>query len=402
MRGGLNVANNVLLAVGLMALSGCFVWLQTSTSYGEASQRRRLNLQLSSVDSASNNIVYKKHTFKIMQLADLHLGEASDTTWGPKQDENTFAALDSVIEAEQPDLIVLSGDQLTANDMDVNASAYMHSLCQHLKQYNIPWAQIFGNHDDAPLEQNDEDGNIIRTNVTKTSREDLYHVDHSFAPLSLTQLGPKDLFGTSNYMLNVYDPDNNNQVALQLLMLDTGGGALPKQLEANQIEWFKSQRQQSSTGKLPPVVAFQHIPTQEFVHNDNTCEGMEEDGVETIDRDPKIVEALLQDGNVHFLAVGHMHGNDYCCSYGSSQLHVCFGRHSGYGGYGRWKRGARVYELHFSSTTVSGVGGAPADDVVTDMQWKSWVRMESGYIYNEYSPYGDLIEEEVEDEEDNE
>ena len=321
------------------------------------------------------------------------MGEASDTKWGPKQDENTFAALDSVIEAEQPDLIVLSGDQLTANNIDVNASAYMHNLCQHLKQYNIPWAQIFGNHDDAPLEREDEDGNIIRTNQTKTSREDLYHVDHSFAPLSLTKLGPKNLFGTSNYVLDVYNPDNN-QVALQLLMLDTGGGTLPKQLKTNQVQWFQSLRQQRSPAAAqlpPPMVAFQHIPTKEFVHNDDVCEGMEEDGVDTIDRDPGIVEALEQDGDVHFLAVGHMHGNDYCCSYGSSKFHVCFGRHSGYGGYGRWKRGARVYELHFNSNT--------ADNAVTGMQWKSWVRMESGYIYDEYSPYGDLIEEEAEEEE---
>ena len=405
MRPLLKATDKLLLAICLMALSASFVWLQQSTSYGEATQRRRLNLQLSQESSETSN--NQKHTFKILQLADLHMGEASDTDWGPEQDENTFAVLESVIPAEKPDLIVLSGDQLTANNIDVNATAYLNKLCQHLKQYNIPWAMIFGNHDDAPLEKTDKDGNVIRTNQTKTSREDLYHVDHSFAPLSLTQLGPKNLFGTSNYMLDVYDAENNNQVALQLLMLDTGGGTLPKQLEANQVEWFQSQRHGSANQKIP-VVAFQHIPTQEFTHNDDTCEGMQDDGVEPIDRDPCIVEALHQDGNVHFLTVGHMHGNDYCCSYGgssgeSSKMHVCFGRHSGYGGYGRWSRGARVYEMHFISSAVSGVGDADdEDDVLTAVRWKSWVRMEWGDVEDEYSPYGDMVEEEEEDEEDNE
>ena len=51
-----------------------------------------------------------------------------------------------------------------------------------------------------------------------------------------------------------------------------------------------------------------------------------------------------------------------------------------------------MYELHFNSNT--------ADNAVTGMQWKSWVRMESGYIYDEYSPYGDLIEEEAEGDDD--
>ena len=54
--------------------------------------------------------------------------------------------------------------------------------------------------------------------------------------------------------------------------------------------------------------------------------------------------------DVRFLAVGHDHGNGYCCQHVDSEVHVCFGRHSGYGGYSHknWSRGARVYELKFS------------------------------------------------------
>jgi hypothetical protein len=53
-------------------------------------------------------------TFTILQIADIHLGEASNTDWGHEQDRETYAALNtflSIIETP-PDLIVLSGDQI--------------------------------------------------------------------------------------------------------------------------------------------------------------------------------------------------------------------------------------------------------------------------------------------------
>jgi hypothetical protein len=88
------------------------------------------------------------------------------------------------------------------------------------------------------------------------------------------------------------------------------------------------------------------------------------------------LNALAESGRVSFLAVGHNHGNDYCCPYSNSSdttLHVCFGRHSGYGGYGNWERGSRVYELTISRDQSDS----------TAMQWKSWVRLESGEIVDE-------------------
>jgi hypothetical protein len=44
-----------------------------------------------------------------------------------------------------------------------------------------------------------------------------------------------------------------------------------------------------------------------------------------------------------FLSSGHVHGNDYCCLL--QHLSICFGKHSGYGGYGMWDKGVRMFEL---------------------------------------------------------
>lgn len=380
----------LLFALCLSALLASIVWLQAGRiPGGEEFQGRRLELQLSS----------GPHTLKIMQLTDMHFGEDSWTDWGPRQDANTFKVLESIIPEEKPDLIVLSGDQLTANNIDKNATDVYRNVCKHLAKYKTPWAMIFGNHDDAPLEKPGEEEGTLLVTPAKTSREQLYEVDHSFAPLSLTEKGPTSLFGTSNYILNVDAPGGGKEVGLQLLFLDTGGGSLPKQLESNQVNWFHQHRK-----KDIPMIAFQHIPTKEFVHDGDRCEGLHDEDVDHIVKDPKMVDVLAKDGNVQFLAVGHNHGNDYCCSY--KDMHLCYGRRTGYGGYGTWERGARVYEIEIQpdrgekkkeqeEKKEKGTDAEVDEDTDEDkeedkappVKWKSWVRLESGDIKEEYNPF---------------
>jgi hypothetical protein len=44
-----------------------------------------------------------------MCIADIHLGEAQDTDWGPQQDWKTWNLLDKILlKWKHPDLIVLS------------------------------------------------------------------------------------------------------------------------------------------------------------------------------------------------------------------------------------------------------------------------------------------------------
>lgn len=323
------------------------------------------------------------YSFKIMQIADIHLGENSWTDWGPEQDIKTFHVLDSVILAEQPDLIVLSGDQLTANNVDENATAYYRTLGEKLSYYGIPWALIFGNHDDAPLERGGPNNTIYKF-PAKTSRQQLLAVDQEFQ-LSLTQ-STSGIFGSSNYVLNLHYPsawfkDAKKQVAVQLFFLDSGGGSLVAQLEQSQIDWFHQQHRPD----LPGAVVFQHIPATQFVYDGRTCHGLHVDAVDPIvnDPDPGIVQTLQNAKNVRFLAVGHNHGNDYCCSTKNStpgnttnNLHLCFGRHSGYGGYGSWDRGVRMYHFHLKGTNPETVS----------FEWRSWVRMENQTIIDPYDP----------------
>jgi DNA repair exonuclease SbcCD nuclease subunit len=304
--------------------------------------------------------------FKILQITDIHLGENEQSLWGPEQDRKTWIVLDKVLTMETPDLIVLSGDQLTGNNCKENATSYYRMLGEFLSAYDTPWAMIFGNHDDQAYE-------IYGTHQTipaKYSRRDLLEIDQSF-PLSLSEGGPLEVTGTTNYVLDVNLEDT---AAAQIFFLDSGGGSYPKTIDDSQIQWFQEQASKSQL----PAVAFQHVPTEAYQFAD-ACAGFQgEEGIDPLEYDAGIANALAESGRVSFLAVGHNHGNDYCCPYNDGSdtaLHVCFGRHSGYGGYGKWERGSRVYELTISRDQ------SPS----TAMQWKSWVRLESGEIVDDVS-----------------
>lgn len=63
------------------------------------------------------------------------------------------------------------------------------------------------------------------------------------------------------------------------------------------------------------------------------------------------------------MIVGHDHGNDWCCPY--KKMWLCYARHTGYGGYGNWPRGARILEI-----------------VDRPFALKSWIRMEDGFVHS--------------------
>ncbi|KAL7566122.1 hypothetical protein ACA910_003895 [Epithemia clementina (nom. ined.)] len=421
----------VLAAIVLSLVVGIWVSILVVSSFQHQSERFAITPpRLSYAYSNKTNDADKNErvlAFTILQLADLHLGEAQNSEFGPEQDRKTWHALHSYLErtASFVDLIVLSGDQLTANDCynpRKNCTLYYIQLGQHLAEYNIPFAVIFGNHDDMATE---------KTHFVSTTRQELVQtLQQHFPGLSLVQQGPANVTGVSNYWVDLYFPgddnndglvnkNNNNknkadthagsEVASRIAFLDTGGGQLDQRIDNTHLQWFM----QENNNKEVDVVAFAHIPTKEFQYiNDQQCVGINGDNsvAPPKDGDVGLIQTLSSQANVHFLAVGHDHGNDYCCplqqgqsddngnnkgdgaerqlpegaaNINASPLHLCFGRHSGYGGYGTWDRGARLYELQLLRTN----GELSALNKTTMFRWKSWVLMESGTIRDEYNPY---------------
>jgi hypothetical protein len=352
--------------------------LRFHTQIPPASSRLWQNQVSSSPSMASN------WTFRIMQITDIHLGEDEYTDWGPEQDFKTFQLLDKMFAFEQPHLVVMGGDQLTANNCQHNCTEYYRILGRYLTLQGIPWATVLGNHDDMAFEPHHDKNQ--KTTPHEYARRELLAVDESFS-LSLTQTGPKDVTGASNYVLDVMGPasDNNKKEAvLQIFFLDSGGGTLPETVDNSQIQWFIHT---ASLRKNLPAVAFQHIPTYGHLFDADTCTGYEGQHVEQLYY-TQLVNAMVESGRFHFLGVGHTHGNDYCCPYqkhiddgaDKHDLYFCFGRHSGYGGYGNWQRGVRMYELMLSPMKFddSDREDHSLPEPRRKFKWRSWVRLESG------------------------
>lgn len=295
------------------------------------------------------------HKFSILQITDIHFGEEN------YKDEKTYAALDKILSSENPDLIILSGDQITFEDATKKgAFCYYEVLAQKLKKKGVPFALIFGNTD---VENVDEvDG------IPKTTRKMLVDF-HNTHQLSLTRSGPEGVPGETNYFLDVY---HNDKVASRIFLFDTGGGNLEEIDGSEHIDWFKKNNDLSI-----PVIVFHHIPTEDsiFEYDSDRCKGFHEaNTISAVKYNAGLYRALADAGNVKLLGFGHNHQNGFCCKGEVGEVDFCFGRRSGYGGVKPgYEKGARLYTFELdSSGTFSG--------------WKSHVRMESTDIEDTFNP----------------
>lgn len=228
-----------------------------------------------------------------------------------------------------------------------------------------------------------------------------YYEHELAAGLSLT--GKEGVFfskggGISTYRLLVFASERDaksDQPSFVLWFVDTGGGSFPEGLDADQLQWLseESASLEAKYGPLPGAL-YAHIPLQEYAHVDpgpgsETCSGVADDKVMPLHNGLRLFP-LLDKMHVSWVFSGHNHGNDWCCrvsvtsspvsggqrpSLKQPDVQLCYGRHSGYGGYsspGIHLRGARVFEIHPAMARGFLLGQASDDGS------ESWVRLEDG------------------------
>jgi metallophosphoesterase superfamily enzyme len=98
--------------------------------------------------------------------------------------------LGHVIDEEKPSLVVFTGDQLNGQGTSWDPKSVLAKFARAVTERGIPWAAVFGNHDD-------EDG---------ADREEQMKLMQAM-PYSLVQRGPRDLHGVGNYVLKVMSAD---------------------------------------------------------------------------------------------------------------------------------------------------------------------------------------------------
>ncbi|XP_078159119.1 purple acid phosphatase 16 isoform X1 [Carex rostrata] len=330
--------------------------------------------------------------FKIALFADLHYGENAWTDWGPAQDVKSDCVMSTVLDSEKPDFVVYLGDVITANNLAIqNASLYWDKAVSPTRKRGIPWASVFGNHDDMYFEWPSEwfsTTGIPQVNCAPpsisystgyepctfrgTTRVELMKAEITNNKLSCSIDGPKELWpGVSNYVLPVLSSDGT-KLALLMYFFDSGGGSYPEIISYSQALWFKKQSKLlNPNGKIPEVI-FWHIPSTAYskvapkpmsVITKPCIGSINKESVASQEAEWGIMDILISRPSVKAVFVGHNHGLDWCCPYKS--LWLCFARHTGYGGYGSWPRGARIIEVTENPFTV-----------------KSWIRMENASTHS--------------------
>ena len=140
------------------------------------------------------------------------------------------------------------------------------------------------------------------------------------------------------------------------------------------VNWFikSSKNLETQYGLHVPSLAFVHIPTSAMLKfqkqgvDEHQEPGLNDDiplGSQG-PNDKPFVKALMDTEGLLAVFSGHDHGNDFC--HPTNGPFFCFGRHTGYGGYGHWMRGSRQVVLNRAA--VSGGKGVI----------ETWIRLEDG------------------------
>lgn len=308
--------------------------------------------------------IRKDGKFKIMQVSDLHLSTGLGVCRDPEPaghngnkcdaDTRTLEFVGRVLDQEHPDLVVLSGDQVNG-DTAPDAQSAIFKFAELLIKRKIPYATIFGNHDD--------EGSLSRAAMMSLTES---------LPFSLSEAGANTIEGVGNYYVEVLAHGNNKHSALTLYFLDTHGYSPDERqfrgydwLKPNQIKWFKDTAQNLKDAHkhythIHLDMAFIHIPLPEYAYKSNEIVGTWKEGVTAPGFNSHFKDALVEEG-ILAVSCGHDHVNDYCAlskndKTSHPELWMCYAGGSGFGGYGGYDgyhRRIRVFEIDANEARIS-------------------------------------------------
>ena len=203
---------------------------------------------------------YTDREFRIMHLTDVHIGGGCVST---EKDNRALNAVAAMVAAEKPDLVIVTGD--IAYPVPHQAGTFNNKTGADLfaglmEKLGVYWCNTYGNHDTE----------LYALHTAKSISEKVYGNSEKY-PHCLFQMGPEDIDGYGNYVINVKDKDTGSLIQ-SLFMLDSHSyvdgdifGFMWKydSVHENQVQWYKdtvAQLTADNGGVTPLSLAFFHIP----------------------------------------------------------------------------------------------------------------------------------------------
>jgi 3',5'-cyclic AMP phosphodiesterase CpdA len=303
-------------------------------------------------------------TFKILAISDLH--------YIAEPNRHALDLTESLIAAEQPDLVIVTGDNVSgahcANADDLRAA--IANVAEVMERLRTPWAVTLGNHDQEHVER------------TGISREQVFALYEQY-PGNLNRGWVRGLHGAGNKNILLYDGAGRTPM-FNLWLLDSGAGDNNPEIRydwihSDQVAWYwrTSLELERQHGRAIPGLMFFHIPLPEFhemilakkvlgERHEPECPSGINGG---------LFAAVLERGDVRGIFCGHDHVNTYVGKWHGVTLgYVGVVGYMGYPhippedeGNGR-ARGGRVFLLK---------AGEPAG-------FRTWIRFRDGTVNWEY------------------
>lgn len=268
--------------------------------------------------------------FRILMFTDQHLDGKNKTSY------KTVDRMVQCIQKEQPDLVLLGGDNVTSGMNKKRAG----QLAEIFEKLGVYWGGVIGNHEgDNPY------------SVTRTEMVDIFS---SHAHCVMLR-GPEDIDGDCNYAIRLLGSDG--KLMETIFCLDTFDEISEETAAAltlydkrspydgaheNQVQWYreKAEALKESDGDYKSILLM-HIPlhaydeaieTEAFLYGDKR-----EDICSTI-YDNGLFDAIQDVGVTQAVFCGHDHLNNFGVPYKGVLLSYI--EPSGYGAYGMDRRGA--------------------------------------------------------------
>lgn len=259
--------------------------------------------------------------FRILMVSDIHGGVGYD-------EMRTVRAMQALVDHTRPHLVLLGGDIAGPGSIHVSnqteLKALLDGLVSPMEQARIPWAHVYGNHDD---------------NFGLPDRE-AQTVYESY-PCCLSKTGPAEISGVCNYVLPVLDEKGEN-ILFNVFALDSqhkmeefraefglGADVAPIDLVGmenedespirfDQVNWYyqTSRAMEAHAGHKIPALLYTHFPLPEHrivALRPEECrrEGHVGPQIDSSFLNSGLFSACLQRGDVKAIFCGHDHRSDY-------------------------------------------------------------------------------------------
>lgn len=242
--------------------------------------------------------------YTILLFSDIQIGV------GPSRAIKALRMMDELVEQTNPDFIMTAGD----NTYFAFSDFLSIPIINKMDSYGIPWSVVLGNHDSEGIADRKWVGN-----------------QYESAEHSLFKMGPDNVYGVGNYVIDIVDEDGKAVYAL--VMMDSNekreypDGKDYDYIHSDQIDWYEWVIK--GIDGVPSILFF-HIPLPEFDDVKNLWEAGELDTVTAFGeiREPiccppensgmfdKVIEL---DSTTHIF-VGHDHINNLSVEYKGVRL----------------------------------------------------------------------------------